>query len=45
MNEALLIRFRSDDTVSNKGFTAAYVAVDRQDSDENLGGIDEEDNF
>ncbi|XP_014300153.1 bone morphogenetic protein 1 [Microplitis demolitor] len=45
MNEALLVRFRSDDTVSNKGFSAAYVAVDRQDSDENLGGIDEEDNF
>ncbi|XP_034943059.1 tolloid-like protein 2 [Chelonus insularis] len=45
MHEALLIRFRTDDTVSNKGFSAAYVAIDRQDSDENLGGIDEEDNF
>ncbi|XP_063979523.1 protein tolkin [Diachasmimorpha longicaudata] len=45
MNEALLIRFRTDDTVSNKGFSAAFVAVDRQDSEENLGGIDEEDNL
>lgn len=45
MNEALLIRFRTDDTVANKGFSAAFVAVDRQDSEENLGGVDEEDNL
>ncbi|KAK0168286.1 hypothetical protein PV327_002110 [Microctonus hyperodae] len=45
MNEALLIRFRTDDTISNKGFSAAYVAVDRPDSEENLGGIDEDENL
>lgn len=45
MNEALLIRFRTDDTVSNKGFSAAFVAVDRPDSEENLGGIDEDENL
>ncbi|XP_066581573.1 protein tolkin [Prorops nasuta] len=38
MNEALLVRFRTDDTVTYKGFLAAYVAIDRQDSEENLGG-------
>ncbi|XP_058813843.1 protein tolkin-like [Topomyia yanbarensis] len=27
MNEALLVRFRSDDTVGFKGFSASYVAV------------------
>lgn len=43
MNEALLIRFRTDDTISNKGFVAVFVAIDRQDSEENLGGEDNED--
>ncbi|XP_043283629.1 tolloid-like protein 1 [Venturia canescens] len=42
MNEALLVRFRTDDTVSDKGFSAAFVAVDRPDSDENYGGVDED---
>lgn len=28
MNEALLVRFRSDATMSSKGFSASYVAVD-----------------
>lgn len=28
MNEALLVRFRSDDTMNKKGFSASYVAVD-----------------
>lgn len=28
MNEALLIRFRSDGTMNKKGFSASYVAVD-----------------
>lgn len=28
MNEALLVRFRSDSTMSFKGFSASYVAVD-----------------
>jgi tolkin protein len=27
MNEAILIRFRSDDTVGFKGFSASYVTV------------------
>ncbi|XP_032664724.1 tolloid-like protein 2 isoform X1 [Odontomachus brunneus] len=43
MNEALLIRFRTDDTIANKGFVAIFVAVDRQESEENLGGEDNED--
>jgi len=43
MNEALLIRFRTDDTVSNKGFLAVFMAVNQQDSEENLGGEDNED--
>jgi hypothetical protein len=34
MNEALLVRFRSDDTIVNKGFSAAYVAVDPVGSEE-----------
>lgn len=28
MNEALLVRFRSDNTMNKKGFSASYVAVD-----------------
>lgn len=28
MNEALLVRFRSDSTMNKKGFSASYVAVD-----------------
>ncbi|XP_024877465.1 tolloid-like protein 2 isoform X4 [Temnothorax curvispinosus] len=43
MSEALLVRFRTDDTISNKGFVAIFVAIDRQDSEENLGGEDNED--
>ncbi|XP_048514923.1 bone morphogenetic protein 1 isoform X1 [Athalia rosae] len=44
MNEALLVRFRSDDTISNKGFSAVYFAIDSQDSEEILeGGEDEDD--
>jgi hypothetical protein len=34
MNEALLVRFRSDDTIMNKGFSAAYVANDPMGSEE-----------
>ncbi|KAL2720343.1 bone morphogenetic protein 1 [Vespula squamosa] len=43
-SEALLVRFRTDDTISFKGFVAIFVAVDRQDSDESHGGEDDEDN-
>lgn len=43
MNEALLVRFRTDDTISNKGFMALFVAVDRQDSGENYGSSEDED--
>ncbi|CAL1683040.1 unnamed protein product [Lasius platythorax] len=43
MNEALLVRFRTDDTISSKGFVAIFVAIDRQDSEENFGGEDDED--
>ena len=34
MNEALLVRFRSDDTIVNKGFSAAYVAIEPISSEE-----------
>lgn len=43
INEALLVRFRTDDTIANKGFVAIFVAVDRQESEENLGGEEDED--
>ncbi|XP_076233982.1 tolloid-like protein 1 tolkin [Calliopsis andreniformis] len=43
INEALLVRFRTDDTVSNKGFVALFVAVDRQDSGESYGGSEDDD--
>nr|XP_046480526.1 bone morphogenetic protein 1 isoform X1 [Neodiprion pinetum] len=44
MNEALLIRFRSDDSISNKGFSAEYYAVDSEDSEEFIeGGEDDDD--
>jgi len=42
MNEALLVRFRSDDTIVNKGFSAAYVAVEPMDSDEMADRIAQE---
>ncbi|XP_015588432.1 tolloid-like protein 2 isoform X3 [Cephus cinctus] len=46
MNEALLVRFRTDDTITNKGFSAAFVAIERQDSEETLsGGEDEDENL
>lgn len=42
MNEALLVRFQTDDTISNKGFVAVFVAVERQqdseeEEDDNVG--------
>lgn len=42
MNEALLIRFRSDGTISSKGFAATFVAIDRQDSEENYSVSEDE---
>ncbi|XP_023225887.1 tolloid-like protein 2 [Centruroides sculpturatus] len=27
-SDSLLVRFRSDDTINNKGFSAAYIAID-----------------
>ncbi|XP_043484069.1 tolloid-like protein 2 isoform X1 [Leptopilina heterotoma] len=44
MNEALLVRFRTDDTIANKGFAATFIAIDRQDSEEVLGGKEDEEN-
>lgn len=43
MNEALLIRFRTDDTISNKGFSAIFFAIDAQDSEETIDGGEDED--
>lgn len=42
MNEALLIRFRTDETLSSKGFAATFVAIDRQDNEEIYSGEEEE---
>jgi hypothetical protein len=42
MNEALLVRFRSDDTLMNKGFSAAYVASDPMGSEERAAKIAQE---
>ena len=38
IHEALLVRFRSDDTINTKGFSAAYVAIGEEDSSENSTG-------
>ena len=32
MDEALLLRFKSDDTINSKGFSAAYVIIDDHDN-------------
>ncbi|XP_029672193.1 tolloid-like protein 2 [Formica exsecta] len=45
INEALLVRFRTDDTISSKGFKAVFVAIDRQDSEEKFGEDDEDQNL
>lgn len=34
--EALLIRFRSDDTIAGKGFSIAYEAVEPYSSEEEI---------
>ncbi len=33
-NEALLVRFKSDDTINSKGFSAAYVAIDENENED-----------
>ena len=33
-NEVLLVRFKSDDTINSKGFSAAYVAIDETDNED-----------
>lgn len=42
MNEALLVRFRSDDSLMNKGFSASYVASDPMGSEEGAVRIAQE---
>ena len=32
VDEALLLRFKSDDTINAKGFSAAYVVIDDADN-------------
>ncbi|KAF4532823.1 hypothetical protein B566_EDAN002674, partial [Ephemera danica] len=34
LGETLLVRFRSDDTIVYKGFSASYIAVDQPEADE-----------
>lgn len=36
MNEALLVRFRSDGTMNRKGFSVSYVAVDPFEGSEEI---------
>lgn len=45
MNEALLVRFRTDDTIANKGFAAIFMAIDQQESEENLGAENNQNHF
>ena len=33
-NEVLLVRFKSDDTINSKGFSAAYVAIDDNENED-----------
>lgn len=40
--EELLVRFRTDDSVVSKGFSAAYIAVDFSDLDEDSRLTDED---
>ncbi|XP_063851508.1 protein tolkin-like [Scylla paramamosain] len=35
INDALLVRFRTDDTINTKGFSAAYVAIPEETTTEN----------
>ena len=34
VDEALLLRFKSDDTINSKGFSAKYVIIDESDNTE-----------
>ena len=36
--EALLIRFKTDNTITSKGFSASYVAVESANSETYSGG-------
>ncbi|XP_023245166.1 tolloid-like protein 2 [Copidosoma floridanum] len=42
INEALLVRFRTDDTIAKSGFAATYYAYNRPESEELIGGEDED---
>lgn len=42
MYEALVVRFRTDDSMVKKGFSASYVAYDSPDSDELEKSLDED---
>ena len=39
MDEALLLRFKSDDTINSKGFSASYVVLDDTDNYEYDDGL------
>lgn len=43
VNEALLVRFHSDDTIVSKGFSASYVAVEPMNSEESPYNYRDED--
>jgi len=33
-NEVIMVRFKSDDTINSKGFSAAYVAIDESENED-----------
>ena len=39
VDEALLLRFKSDDTINSKGFSAAYVVIDDHDNFDDYGDV------
>ena len=39
VDEALLLRFKSDDTINSKGFSAAYVIIDEHDNFEDYSDV------
>ena len=43
MDESLLLRFKSDDTINSKGFSAAYVIIDDNDNYDYDSSLDDHD--
>ena len=39
VDEALLLRFKSDDTINSKGFSASYVVIDEHNNFEDYSDV------